>query len=290
MELPDPRHPRRALPRPSLVDDFFAPHLRPRSLAGAPVPALLHPGSRLTGRPRLDARPLGPTKLAHPAFYLVQLGDGRPGLIAAADHTRVWTYPRGSCPPAPPTWWNRLLAALTPKAGFILYAPDSVLPNAEDPNQFLRKGYVYQAMDVGLLKQAMDGMGSKWEFSDTGSQLFDYLMNTIVNPFKNSQAVVGAKDALTTVYTGIFGAPKTEPVPERVVGTPKVKLVVYSGYKTRMSQVDSAYARFSERQQTSTGAGQYYAVPGPDGKTDSAYQIKYYLGEVKVGAQWLRPR
>ncbi|MDJ0367933.1 hypothetical protein QMK33_22555 [Hymenobacter sp. H14-R3] len=220
----------------------------------------------------------------------MQLGDGRPGLIAAADHTRVWTYPRGSYPPAGPAWWDRFLAAITPKAGFLLYAPDSVLPHAEDPNQFLRKGYVYQAMDVGLLKQAIDGMGSKWEFSDTGSQLFDYLMNTIVNPFKNSQSVVGVKDALATVYTGIFGAPKAAPVPERVVGTPKVKLVVYSGHKTRMTQVDSAYFRFSSTQETSNGAGQYVAIPGPDGRTDSAYHAKYYLGEIKVGEQWLRPR
>ena len=299
MELLDPRYPRRAVPRPTLVDDFFAPHARPRSLSGTLTPVLLHPGSRLTGRPLLDARPVGPAKLARPEFFIVELPDGRPGLIAAADHTRVWTRPHGGPhrPTTPagrdkltgpawnkftfttPAWWNKFTAAIAPEAGFILYAPDSALPNAEDPNQFLRHGCVYDAIDVGLLKQTMDMSGAKWEHAATsGAKWFNDLMHYVALPFKNAQSLRDGWNAVETVH-------------ERVVSPPKVKLVVYSGHKITMSQVDSLdYALSKTQPFDGAGDGRFIRMNRGDGLYDSAYQENHHLHGRLVSRHIFLPR
>ena len=278
MELPDPRHPRLVPPRPSLVDDFFASPARPRSVSGKPAPMLLHPGSRLTGQPLLDARPIGSAKLAHPEYLIVELSDGRPGLVAVADLTRVWTQPRYHNLRVVPTWWDNFRAAIAPKAGFILYAPDSVLPNAEDYNQYLRHGYVYYAVDVGMLKQAMDMTGTVWAHADTPIKWFNSMMNIFAYPFRNAQSIISSWGAGKTVVDALTGPPKPKLVQERIMGKPKVKLVVYSGHKVSQNQISrDSYNYGKKHKSDSEGDGHYFSQLREDGTTtDSAYTIKAY--------------
>jgi hypothetical protein len=87
-----------------------------------PIPLRPQPQHARPRQPPLGGRP----QLATPLYYIVKLRDGRPGVVAAADHTAVWV-PR--IDPRLPHhhdvfWWNSLMLALAPKAGFVLYSED----------------------------------------------------------------------------------------------------------------------------------------------------------------------
>ena len=258
----------------------FAPHVPPRSLSQGRAPFPGH--SQLTGRPHLDAPPIGRPKLAQPLYYVVKLRDGRPGVVAAADHTKVWVAPHNPhlrTLPQPPGWWDWLMNALEPKAGFVLYSDDHDKKALGDPAQFVRKGIVYDAIDVTQLKKAMDMSMDAWTKPSLKTREVEKLINWVLRFSKNAGAAYGkGKDTYEAA-----GA-----VQEALTATPEVKAVVYSQHKTSMAQVDSAYNKQVNTNVTSLGGG--FERERRGNVYDSAYVISKYQGTKKVGQLTVRPR
>ena len=274
--------------------------------------APLLPGSCLTGRPHLDAPPVGRAELAHALYYLVQLRDGRPGIVLAADRTHVWAAPRrvlraNANAPLPggdrpslvaaadatrvqlphydshpyqlaeygPSWWSRLGEALRPKAGFVLYSEDA--DNSAEGAEFRshgRQGYVYDGLDVTQLKRAMDMSTEAWEHPEEAEKLINWLLRLS----KNTVASI-------TKVQDTFGAAKA--LKESLSEKPEVKAVVYaplpasySGYKTPVSQIDSMRQLPSPRAAVTGGAGFARVTNGTS--SDSLWQEKYYDKNGKI--------
>lgn len=315
---PQPNHRRRGL------SDPLTRLTPPRSLSGAVAPLL--PGSRMTGRPHLDTPAIGRPKLARPIYYLVKLRDGRPGVVAAADHTKVWTMPRlvprpsrllhsisASGPidlPADdrpriiaeadhtrvrlphydahpyqvvaygPSWWDQLRNVLRPQAGFALYSEDHDGKSLEDPARYVRRGYVYDGIDVTQLKKSMDMTTEAWEQAEGAEKLLNWLLRLS----KNSVAsITKAQDA----------AEAAKAVKESLLVDPEVKAVVYapirySGHKTSLGQVDSLRQLPFPKGATAGGAG-YRRIPNGAGY-DSAWVASYYKGDSLIGRMVAPPR
>ena len=256
-------------PRRGHLREPFAPYVPPRSLSqGTP----LFPGhSQLTGRPHLDTPPIGQPKLAQPLYYVVKLRDGRPGIVAAADHTKVWVAARNPHLPTLPQplgWWDQLVAALKPKAGFVLYSDDHDKKALNDPAQFVRKGIVYDAIDVTQLKKAMDMSMDDW--TKFGGQGAERLINWLLRLSKNAGAAYGkGKDTYEAAQA----------VKEQLTATPEVKAVVYqpsrySGLKTSPAHVDSMRRLMSPKGTVSGGAG--YRRVNNGTTVDSLWREDYY--------------
>ncbi|HEX8507233.1 MAG TPA: hypothetical protein VF630_17855 [Hymenobacter sp.] len=215
----------------------------------------------------------------------MKLRDGRPGVVAAADHTKVWVpahNPHLRTLPQPPGWWERLVAALEPKAGFVLYSEDHDKKALQDPARFVRKGIVYDAIDVTQLKKAMDMSMDSWtKFTDKGTER---LVDWVLRLSKNAGAAVGkGKDT--------YEAAKA--VKEELTTTPEIKAVVYapvrySGHKTSLAQVDSMRGLPSSASTTTMGGG--FERRGRGSSYDSIYVRYEYQGPKRIGSIVARPQ
>lgn len=264
-------------PRRGHLREPFAPYVPPRSLSqGTP---LFSGHSQLTGRPHLDTPPIGQPKLAQPLYYVVKLRDGRPGIVAAADHTKVWVAARNPHLPTLPQplgWWDQLVAALKPKAGFVLYSDDHDKKALNDPAQFVRKGIVYDAIDVTQLKKAMDMSMDDW--TKFGGQGAERLINWLLRLSKNAGAAYGkGKDTYEAAQA----------VKEQLTATPEVKAVVYSGHKTTPAQRDSVMRLPFPKGTTTAGGGFERLNTGPT--YDSVYTQRTYRHKQVLGVLTARP-
>ncbi len=261
----------------------------PRSAAPRQPHALPKPpGAPFAGHSRLVGHPQVPAtsqQLAHPVYYIVKLRDGRPGVVAAADHTRVWVPSHATAAPLQhhefhsPLWWNQLLEAIRPTAGFVLYSEDADTKSLEDPGRYVRKGYVYNSIDITWLKRAMDMSMDAWTKPELKTREQEKLLNWLLRLSKNAVASYGkAKDTGGAVTA----------ISEALHHDPEVKLVVYSGRKTSLAQVDSMRRVPLAKAATASGAGYERVRNGP--AYDSVWVTKHYKGSKLIGRLVAPPR
>ena len=233
-------------------------------------------------------RPIGSPRLATPQYYIVKLRDGRPGIVAAADHTKVWV-PRID-PRLPHRhdvfWWDELMRALAPKAGFVLYSEDHDTKSLQDPGHHIRKGIVYDAIDMTWLKRAMDMSMDAWTKPNLKPRETEKLANWLLRAVKNMHGL-GSKSKDT--YEA------AEVVKEQLLVRAEVKAVVYakatgySGHKATMAQRDSVLGLPLPKGTTTAGGG-FTPVLRPNSNLfDSAYVQINYHNRQKVGELVARP-
>ena len=200
----------------------------------------------------------------------------------AADHTAVWV-PRID-PHLPHRhdvfWWNRLMTALAPKAGFVLYSEDHATRGSDDLSNYVRKGFVYDALDITWLKRAMDMSISSWTRPELKTRETEKLLDWLLRLSKNVAATYGkGKDT--------YEAAKL--VKEQLVVHPEVKAVVYSQHKATLAQRDSVLGLPLPKGTTTAGGGYVRVKRSNTNMFDSAYVQINYRGNQKVGEIVARP-
>lgn len=240
-----------------------------------PVPPVRRPSS---APPR---HAIGKPNLAVPVYYIVKLRDGRPGVVAAADHTAVWVPRRDPHLPLRHDvfWWDRLLLALAPKAGFVLYSDDHDTKALNSQDQYVRRGYVYDAIDMTWLKRAMDMSMDAWTTPKLKTRETEKLIDWLLRLSKNAGATFSkGKDTYAAA----------EVVKEQLLAHPEVKAVVYSQHKATPAQRDSVLGLPLPPNASSAGGGYERRKIG-GGLFDSAYVESFYRGREKVGEVVARP-